>query len=211
MTPTRGFVFVSILCATVLLSVQGQSRNNSTEVAPGITLPSTGTIYGLDNTAKGASLVQIHPKEVLADSHAGSNFARSMVYSGPHNSIDIDGATSATVFQSPQLVLYVRLGGDEPELLRDRVKILKLTPVKNRRRVTDFSMNIFGGHRSQHYDEVQVTKTEVPNSNWLKLVPQSSLEPGEYGIVFIPKDPNFFADAVYDFSVAGDPAPSKKK
>lgn len=207
----RVFLLSTLLCATLL---PAQSEKNVVEIAPGVTLPATGTIYGLDSglgsAAKGPSLLQLHPTEILANTHAGSNFARSMVYAGPHSSIEIGGVSSAATFHTSQAVFYVRLGGDEPELLRNRVKILRLWSVKDRRVVSEFSMNIFGGHRKQQYDEIPASKSDVEGTNWLKLTPQSPLEPGEYGIVFMPKDPNFFADSVYDFNVAGDPAPKKK-
>jgi hypothetical protein len=176
---------------------------NSQEVAPGITLPSTGTVYSVDLVGNKSSLVQVHPTEIAANTHAGSNFARSMVYSGPHSSIELKGVSSAATLHISEAVFYVRLAGSEdPEILRNRVKLIQLKQVKDRRMVSDFSMNIFGGQRRQRYQEIPVEKQDMPGGVWLKLVPEKALAPGEYGIVFMPKDPNFFADAVYDFTIA---------
>jgi hypothetical protein len=205
----RASLLCALLCSTSLLPGQEDKRNP--EVAPGVTLPSTGMIYGLDNLDKKPSLLQIHPTEIHDNSHAGSNFARSMVYAGPHRTIELSGISSAATFHTTQAVFYVRLTGDDPELLRNRVKLIQLKQIRDRRIVSDFSMNVFGGQRSQHYDEVPIAKSDVPGTPWLKLVLQSPLEPGEYGIVFMPKDPSFFADAVYDFSVADDAAPQPKQ
>jgi hypothetical protein len=193
------FVFASLCCA---LFLPGQVVANSQEVAPGITLPSTGTVYSVDLVQQKLSLVQVHPTEISANTHAGSNFARGMVYSGPHSSMELKGISSAATLHTAEAVFYVRLGSEDPEILRNRVKLIQQKPVKDRRMVSDFSMNVFGGQRKQRYQEVPVEKSDVPGGVWLKLVPQKPLAPGEYGIVFMPKDPNFFADYVYDFSIA---------
>lgn len=197
----NSLLFFASLCCAFFLS--GQVVANGQEVAPGTTLPSTGTVYSVDLVDQKPALVQIHPTEISANTHAGSNFARSMVYSGPHSSIELKGISSAATLHTPEAVFYVRLlGSEDPEILRNRVKLIQLKQVKDRRMVSDFSMNIFGGQRRQHYEEVPVEKRDVPGGVWLKLVPEKALAPGEYGIVFMPKDPNFFADSVYDFTIA---------
>jgi hypothetical protein len=165
----------------------------------------------LDVIEQRSTLLQIHPSEITNNSHAGSNFARSMVYSGPHSSIELTGVSSAATFHTSQLALYVRLSGDDPDLQRNRVKLLHLHQAKGRRIVSDFSMNIFGGHRSRQFDEIAIAKSDIAGTTWIKLVPQAPLEPGEYGIVFMPKDTNLFAEAVYDFSIAGDPTPQRQR
>jgi hypothetical protein len=182
----------------------GQSEKKDIEIAPGIVLPSTGVVYGLDVRNDKPVLLQIHATEVSNNSHAGGNLARSMVYAGPHSSIELRGINSAGTFHTQRAVLYVRLNSDDPELLRNRVKLLRLQVDKDRRIVTDFSMNIFGGQRKQRYDEIAVEKSDIAGTQWVKLTPQKTLEPGEYAVVFAPKDPNFFADAVYDFTIGGD-------
>lgn len=163
-----------------------------------------GAIFGLDSVDKKLSLVQIHPTEIVTNSHAGSNFARAQVFAGPHSSIELKGIRAAATFHTSQPVFYIRLSGDDAELMRNRVQIIRLRTDKDSRIVSDFSSNLWGGQKKRHYDEVAASKSDEPNATWLKLVPQSSLEPGEYGIVFVPKDSNLFADAVYDFNIAGD-------
>ena len=185
--------------------LSGQAKEHAFEVAPGITLPSTGTIYGVDSLEQKPSLLQIHPTEISSNGHAGGNFARSMVYAGPHSSIELTGVSSAATFHTSKAAFYVRLtGSEDPELLRNRVKLIRLKPSKDRRVVSNYSMNIFGGQRKRQYDEVAVSKSESADQEWLTLVPQEPLPPGEYGIVFMPKDPNLFSDVVYDFSIAED-------
>lgn len=196
----------------LLLSVScllpGQTEK-ITEIAPGIVLPSSGTVYGLDNLNDKKALIQIHAAEVAWNTHAGSNFARSAVYAGPRSTVELKGISAAATFHTPQVVLYVRLSTDDPELLRNRVTLIRLKTDKDRRIVSGYSQNIFGGQRKRQYDEVAVEKSDVAGTQWLKLVPQATLDPGEYGAVFLPKDVNLFADAVYDFNIGGDPKGTK--
>jgi hypothetical protein len=116
----------ALLCASTLLSAQNDK--GGVEVAPGLTLPASGTIYGLDNRGKGPALVQLHATEIVLNAHAGSNFARSMVYAGPHRTVEIAGVSSAATLHTPGAVFYVRLTGDDPELLCNRVQIGSIRP-----------------------------------------------------------------------------------
>ncbi len=202
------FVLLALLCSA--LSLPGQNEMSGPEVAAGISLPATGSIYGLDSQENKPALLQIHPTEIATNTHAGSNFARSMVYSGPRSTVELLGVSSAVTFHTSQPVFYVRLSGDDSEILRSRVRIIRLKTVKDRRVVSDFSMNIFGGQRKRQYDEVAASKSDL-ETIWLKLTPQSALEPGEYGVVFMPRDTNLIPETVYDFSIAGAVAGKKQQ
>lgn len=200
----KSFASIALFCSALFLSAQ--TEKTSPEVATGISLPSMGAIFGLDSLDKKLSLLQIHLTEIVTNSHAGGNFARAQVFAGPHSSIELKGISAAATFHTSQPVFYIRLSGDDAELMRNRVQIIRLRTEKDRRIVSDLSSNLWGGHKKRRFDEIAASKSDEPNETWLKLVPQSSLEPGEYGIVFVPKDSNLFADAVYDFNIAGDPA-----
>jgi hypothetical protein len=93
------------------------------EVAPGVSLPVDGdaTVFALDQTASGPALVHIEPHEVVMASHAGTNFLRSMVYSGPHMSAELDGLQAKTVLSSTKAVFFVRLSGEDAEIMRPRI------------------------------------------------------------------------------------------
>ena len=208
MKSLRLFLLPAALFATSFLS--GQTSTVAPEAAPGIPLPSTGIIFVLDHVHEAPTLLQLHASEIHYNSHAAGNFARSAIYAGPHSSTELVGVSSAVTLHTNQAVLYVRLSGDDPELMRNRVTLIRLRSEKDKRVVSEFSMNIFGGQRSRYYDEVPASKSDVPDTNWLKLTPQAPLEPGEYAVVFIPKDKNLTPDSVYDFTVGGDPLPQKK-
>lgn len=79
--------------------------------------------------------------------------------------------------------------------------LIRLEVNKKRRVVANFSQNIFGGQHKKMYDDVAVTKEQVQSGMWLKLSPEKPLTPGQYGIAFMPQDPNLLPDTVYDFAV----------
>lgn len=200
----KSSLFAAFLCLSSVLFAQSAG-----ELEPGIAAPDTGTVFALDPSASGSTLKSIHPTEISSNSHAASNFARSMVYAGPHRGVELQGAKADTVFAAWPHAFYVRVGvGDEADIMRNRVALVALNAKKDRREVFVFTQNIFGGQAERHAGDVPVTKTDV-HGGWLKMVPDAALEPGEYGIVFMPKDARSFPELVYDFSVAG--APSKKK
>lgn len=204
----RAFVLSAVIGSTSLLF--GQVEKVGVTVAPGITLPSSGTVFTVDTNDGKADLVQLHASEITLNSHAGSNFARSAVYAGPRLTVELKGTSSAATLHLSQPVLYVRLYGDDLELLRNRVQLLRLYPEKDHRVVSAFSMNIFGGKRKRIADDQPILKSDTTDPNWLKLTPTTALEPGEYGVVFMPKDVNSGPDVVYDFSIAGSNTKDKK-
>jgi len=176
------------------------------EIAPGITLPADGdeTVFALDAGPEGAALKHIKPHEVIGVSHAGTNFLRSMVYAGPHMSFEVDGPHAQTVLASAKTVFFVRLSGEDAEIMRNRVHLLWLQPGKKRREITDFSTNVFGGQHTRNVDEVPSSTEMVPDTNWLKVTPKDPLLPGEFAVAFLPKDVNQQPSTVYDFSVSGN-------
>jgi hypothetical protein len=175
------------------------------EVAPGVTLPTggDGTVYALDTTPTGPVLLHIEPHEVITASHAATNWLRAQVFAGPHASVEVEGPHATTALASAKAVLYVRLTGEEAEIMRTRVHLLWLQPNKKRREISDFSRNIFGGQRTRDVDEVPCDTAMIEGTNWLKITPKDPLLPGEFAVAFLPKDVNQYPDVVFDFSVPG--------
>ncbi|MBS1814430.1 MAG: hypothetical protein JSS87_06110 [Acidobacteria bacterium] len=188
--------------ALVTFFSPAQTAPSSPEVAPGVSLPSGGLLYALDKNDDKPSLVALHATEILSNTHAGSNFARSMVYSGPHFTVEIANSTSERSIHTKMPVFYLRLSGSDAETMRSRVALLRLwNGKKNTRVAAEFSRNIFGGSNKRVIDEVAIKKEDVGDSGWLKITPESPLEPREYAIAFVPKDKLLFADTLYDFTV----------
>ena len=176
-----------------------------TEVAPGITLPTggVGTVYVLDTAASGPVLLHIEPHEVVNTSHAMTNFLRAQVFSGPHSTIEVDGPHAPTVLASTKAVFFVRLSGEDAEIMRSWVHLLWLQSNKKRRELSDLSTNVFGGQRTRDVDEVPCDTEMIEGTNWLKITPKDPLLPGEFAIAFLPKSVNEYPVEVYDFGVAG--------
>ena len=160
--------------------------------------------------AAGSPLVQLHPTEVLSNSRAAGNFARSMVYVGARASLELKGLNAVAGTDERQPKILVRISSDDPELLRSRVHLIRLQQTKDRRVVSNYSQNVFGGRRAKKYDDVPVRKADAEPDVWLTLTPEEPLTPGEYCVVFMPKDTNAWPDSVYDFNVAVDAARTEK-
>ena len=136
-----------------------------------------------------------------------------MVYAGAHASVELKNASANTSLTGPALVFLVRINGDDPELMRTRVHLIHLEQNHDRRVVSTYTQNVFGGGRAKHYDDIALVKQDAEPDVWLRITPETPLEPGEYGIVFMPKDTNLAPDAVYDFTVTsgGAPVPVSKE
>jgi hypothetical protein len=194
---------VALVLAVSVVSF-GQAAKGP-EVAPGIVLPldSDAVVFALDTGASGPVLTHVVPHEVMLATHAASNAFRSLVYAGPHITAELDSNHADTVLASAKAVFFVRLSGDDPELARGRIHLLWLQRSKKRREITDFSANVFGGQRTRAVDEVPVDTAMVKGTDWLRMTPQEPLLPGEFAVVFMPKDVNQQPSAAYDFSVPG--------
>ena len=171
-----------------------------------IVLPRGGTVFVIDSKAGKPALLQLHAAEVVSNSHAASNFARSMVYVGARASFELKGTNAATNLQASPLSILVHLGGDDPELLRSRVHLIRLQQTKDHRLISNYAQNVFGGQRTKKFDDVPITKADVEPDVWLELTPDDPLTQGEYCVLFMPKDANAWPESVYDFDVAVDVA-----
>jgi len=204
MRTMRTRTLIAVLALFGLIPCNAQTPQ-PTEVAPGITLPTggDGTVYALDTGPNGAVLLHIPPHEVVTASHAATNFLRAQVYSGPHSSAEVDGPHAPISLASTKAILFVRIVGENAEIMRSWVHLLWLQPNKKRREVSDFSRNIFGGQHTRNVDDVPCDMEMIEGTNWLKITPKDPLLPGEFAVAFLPKDVNQYPGVVYDFSLAG--------
>lgn len=199
------WVIVAVVTGTFPLRAQEQ-------VLPaGVTLPAKGGTYIVETNSAESKLIQLHASEIRSNSHAASNFARSMVYSGPRASVELEGLNSAIHVHGTNAFILVRLSDDDSDLLRSQLTLVRLRQVANRRVVSTVSQNIFGGQRKREYDVVPIAKADISGANWVKLTPVQPLAPGEYGIVAMPKDPNLYSGTVYDFDIDVEEARPDKK
>jgi hypothetical protein len=194
-------LLLAFLTVCVALGVPAQS-NSTTAQSVGDWLPRTGTVYVAEDDSKSTPPIQLHAAEPHWNTHPGSNFARAQVFKGPQSSLELKGLNAPAHVASTRPVLYVRLGSDDPELLRRRLHLIQLDQVKDARVVLVFSQNVFGGQREKKYKDIAVAKTDAEPDVWLKVTPDAPLAPGEYGLVSMPSDPSLLPDVVYDFDVA---------
>jgi hypothetical protein len=200
----RMFRHISSITFVLALAVASAAQTpNPVEVAPGVTLPAEGMVFGLDQKDGGPALQQIHASEIHYNPRAGSNTLRSVIYARSHHTIEVIGLQSETIFTSTKAVFYVHLLEDNPEIQRKRIHLLWLTPTDTTRVAIDMGANYFGGHHQRNIDEVPADITSISGTNWVKITPQAPLLPGEFAIAFLPEDPSLFPDVVYDFSVPG--------
>ena len=164
-------------------------------------LPASGTVFVFQPGQAHTMPIQLHAVEIVTNSHAAGNYARAQVFSGPHASVELEGPAAATDFEAENLVFYVRVRGDDPEVLSSRVHLIRLESNKKRRVVATMSQNVFGGQHKKMYDDVAVTKVQEEAGVWLKVTADMPLTPGQYGITFMPQDANLLPDTVYDFAV----------
>ena len=122
----------------------------------------------------------------------------------PHASLELKGSNAVAGTDERQPKILVRIHSDDPELLRSRVHLIRLQQTKDRRVISSYSQSVFGGQRAKKYDDVAVTKVDAEPDVWVTLTPEEPLTPGEYCVVFMPKDANASPDSVFDFSVAPD-------
>lgn len=162
---------------------------------------SGGTVFVVQAGSASASPTQLHASEIVSNSHAAANFARAQVFSGPHSTVELNGVSAQADFEVERLVFYVRLNGEDPDVLSSRLHLLRLQPTEKRRVVAKYSQNVWGGQHKKQYDDVAIRKEQLPGSTWLKLTPDQALAPGQYGIASMPQDQSLLPDTVYDFAV----------
>jgi hypothetical protein len=207
------FILSLLLVSLPIVRAQAPSPASTPQAVAlpaGITLPQAGTIFVLDHKEKDPQLVQLHASEIITNSQAAGNFARSLVYVGGHASIELKGLNASTNLADGHATFYVRINSDDPDVMRKRVHLIRLEQTKDRRVVAHYSQNIFGGQRKKKYNDIPIAKSDAEKDVWLKVTPQTTLAPGEYGIVFMPKDTSFWPEVVYDFDVAINSAQPEK-
>lgn len=187
--------FVCMLCAA-----RAQTNSTTPEVSPGIHLPTSATLSVLELNAGVAKLVNLHATEISLNHHAGSNYARAQVLGNQHRTVDLEGSTASVMIESRQPAFYFRLPLENPDIARSQITLIRLKSSKERRVVLDFSNNVFGGGQKRNVDIISVSKTDIEDG-FLKITPVAELSAGEYGLMFLPKDPSLFDELIYDFSI----------
>jgi hypothetical protein len=188
---------VCALLVTLSTAVCGQMP----EVAPGVSLPAS-SVSVVDQNSKGeVRALRLESAIVASDPHTGSNIAKGLVYANQHSSIQIAGKSATTVLQSNLPSFYVRMPDEHRDLMRSQVALIRMKQTADTRIAIEFTANTFGGHRKRKIDEIAVEKTDIQGGDWVKVTPSKPLEPGEYGLMFLPQDPNAYSETIYDVCI----------
>lgn len=185
------------------LAVAAVCMAQSPEAAPGVPLPAEGTVFAFD----GHTLTRVLHSSIKLNRHAGSNIAKTSLAPlmfKPIATLELDGPTSAVHLQSLSPTFYYfyprRIEREQGEAAQNAVALVKVSAVKDRRLVGGLSFGRITGTPERVFATV-TCKSERVDEDWVRIVPQSKLEPGEYAITVLPAEKGEFDTTAYDFSV----------
>lgn len=184
------------------------------QVAPGVTLPSSGGVYMLDTYRGQPQLVELVQNGGELNKQMGKNIMRSIINPiavSSRQTIELKGLRSRVQSHvaQPEIFLDINLGDESnsPNLSTDKTKtdqsgrfqIVKLDKTKTARIIGDLKIYIYGKVK-QEQKMIETAAGFLPGNEWLKIYPKKPLEHGEYAVVEMlgPKEMNLY---VWDFGV----------
>ena len=202
-------------------------------VAPGLRLPDTGGVFLLDLYKGQPQLVEVVQNGGELNKQTSKNIMRAIVNpipTGSKQSIELKGPSARVQAHETSPEIYVdvtstseisdsKKNEPSPELNRpDRFKIVRVQAKKDARVVSNVKISLLG--KVSNKEDIVPAKAEVvSNGEWVKLIPERPLEPGEYALVEM-LDPETINMFVWDFGVnpnapqnatAWTPQPVKEK
>jgi hypothetical protein len=180
------------------------------QVAPGLRVPSDGSIMLLDTFQGQPQLVELPQSGGELSENAKRGVFRTAI-GGAKQNIEIKGLHAKIQAHSALPAIYVNpdQGQDQsptpatpqPELAWDRFHIVRLQPKQDKRIVGDIK-TAMSGKLSQEQNFVPTTAEKLMGG-WVKVTPKNELTPGEYAVVEVlgKEGMNTY---VWDFGV--DPA-----
>ncbi len=184
------------------------------QVAPGVSLPASGSVWVVDDADLTAPPIQLYRVPVIVDRHLGKNTAGALAGSffyRPSMSIEIQGANAVTRLREQKPVFYVRQaassegvddvrpGTTNDNLLSD-LTLVRLKSLKEKRIEEYISTNAFGTGAKRKLNQVALMRKTL-DGGWITLTPAASLEPGEYVLVPVPRTAAYFNEYAYDFGI----------
>jgi hypothetical protein len=182
-------------------------------VAPGLSLPSTGRLYALDNFGGKAELVHLKYRTVELNNHSGSNLLKTQaapfIYK-PKKTVEIKGASAEVRLHETSPVFFVRHNSWASEESEDgsqaasgpgSFSLMRLEVKSDRRVAATLAFTQVTGHASRSESIVDTVAEPIPGGDWYKIRPKEPLPPGEYGWMLLPNGQNTFGMAVYDFAI----------
>lgn len=182
-------------------------------VAPGLSLPSTGRIYALDEFAGKAELVHLKYRTVELNNHAGSNLLKTQAapfFYKPKKTVEIEGASAQIRLHAPSPVFFVRRNswaseesedGPNPGSGPGSLSLMRLDVKSDRRVAATIAFTQVTGHAARSESIIETVDEPIPGGDWYKIKPKEPLPPGEYGWMSLPNGQNTFGTVVYDFAI----------
>jgi hypothetical protein len=193
--------------------VPAQRSSPGPLVAPGLSLPSTGRLYALDNFGGKPELVHLKYKTVELNNHAGSNLLKTQaapfLYK-PKKTVEIKGSSAEVRLHETSPVFFVRRNSWANEESEDAsppasspgaLSLMRLDVKPDRRVAATLAFTQVTGHASRSESVVDTVEEPIPGADWLKIRPKEPLPPGEYGWMSLPSGQNTFGTVVYDFAI----------
>lgn len=172
-------------------------------VAPGVRLPDGGGVYLLDTYKNQPQLVELVQNGGEINKQTGHNILRATInpIASAKQSIELKGLHARVQSHTPTPELYLDIDMDTqaaPLDLANHFKIVRLQQKKDIRVLGNLKISMIG-KVSQEQAFVNA-RAEKFSGDWVKIIPQEPLQPGEYAIVemLTPKEMNLY---VWDFGV----------
>lgn len=185
-----------------------KEEEQTPEVSAGIRLPLQGGVYLLDVYNKEAQLSELKQNGGEVKRNTGKNILRATInpLASAKQTIELKGQHASVQAHVPDPYIYVNIDQPDadpkakPQDVKDQYRIVRMTtdPKKNIRVVGSIKVAMYG-KVSQERRFVPAT-AQMFSGPWVKVTPDSPLEPGEYALVEILPD-NQMNLYVWDFGV----------
>jgi hypothetical protein len=163
-------------------------------VAPGLHLPEDGSMLLLDTYQNQPELVELQQNGGEINKNRKGNILRAAInpISSSKQTIELEGLHAAIQAHATLPSIYVNLQQNQdaasgpqqpqqPEQPFDRFHIVRVKSKNGKRIVGDIKISMVG-KVSQEQNLVLTTSRRL-SGGWVKVTPESALEPGEYAVV----------------------------
>lgn len=183
-----------------LAAERAAEEANSPLVAPGLHLPDDGGVQLLDTFQGQPQLVELDQNGGEVNKNTKGNILRAAInpIASSKRTIELPGqhAKNQSHASLPSIYINIESGGAaadmgsghlkddrpaEPELPWDRFKIVRMQLKGDKRIVGDIKTAVYG--KSKQEGNFVDTSAQQLTGGWIKVTPNSSLDPGEYAVV----------------------------
>ena len=185
---------------------QAEEDAKSPQVAAGLRLPDSGGVWLLDTWRGDAQLVELIQNGGEINKNTGRNILRAAInpLAKAKQTIAIKGSHARVQSHVSEPEIYLNVNQDNDSStgpaaadVSQHYRIVRLEPLKNARAVGDIEIAIYG--KVSQKAKTLPTRASVFSGDWVRIVPDVPLEPGEYALVeMLGKEINMY---VWDFGV----------